>query len=37
MEQLPNAVRCRLVLGEGSGFAGTLTRDVMLAPQMSQN
>ena len=36
-EQLPNAVRCRLVLGEGSGFAGTLTRDVMLAPQMNQN
>jgi general secretion pathway protein J len=36
-EQLPNAVRCRLVLGEGSGFAGNLTRDVMVAPQMNQN
>jgi general secretion pathway protein J len=36
-EQLPDAVRCRLLLGEGSGFAGTLTRDVMLAPQMNQN
>ncbi|MGC4061178.1 MAG: prepilin-type N-terminal cleavage/methylation domain-containing protein [Aquabacterium sp.] len=36
-EQMPNAVRCRLVLGEGSGFAGNLTRDVMLAPQMNQN
>jgi general secretion pathway protein J len=36
-EQLPFAVRCRLTLGEGSGFAGTLTRDVMLAPQMNQN
>lgn len=34
---LPNAVRCQLTLGEGSGFAGTLTRDVMLAPQPQNN
>lgn len=31
---LPNAIRCQLTLGEGSGFAGTLTRDIMLAPQL---
>jgi general secretion pathway protein J len=36
-EQMPNAVRCRLVLGEGSGFAGNITRDLMVAPQMNQN
>lgn len=34
---LPNAVRCQLTLGGGSGFAGTLTRDVMLAPQPQNN
>lgn len=33
-QALPNAVRCQMTLGEGSGFAGTLTRDVMLAPQL---
>ena len=36
-EQMPTALRCRLVLGEGSGFSGNLTRDVMLAPQMNTN
>ncbi len=36
-EQLPAAIRCRLTLGEGSGFAGTLTRDLLLAPQPNQN
>lgn len=36
-EQLPNAVRCQVTLGEGSGFAGTLVRDLVLAPQMNQN
>jgi general secretion pathway protein J len=32
-QQLPEAVRCTLTLGEGSGFAGAVTRDLMLAPQ----
>lgn len=32
-EQLPQAVRSQLVLGEGSGMAGTVTRDMMLSPQ----
>ncbi len=36
-EQLPNAIRCQLTLGEGSGFGGTLVRDMMLAPQLNQN
>lgn len=36
-QALPNAVRCQMTLGEGSGFAGTLTRDVMLAPQLQGN
>lgn len=36
-EQLPNAIRSQLTLGEGSGFGGTLTRDIMLAPQPTQN
>lgn len=36
-EQLPNAVRCQIVLAEPSGFSGRLTRDVMLAPQVNQN
>ncbi|HEX5354975.1 MAG TPA: prepilin-type N-terminal cleavage/methylation domain-containing protein [Aquabacterium sp.] len=36
-EQLPNALRSQLTLGEGSGFGGTLTRDMMLAPQPTQN
>ncbi|MDO9236315.1 MAG: prepilin-type N-terminal cleavage/methylation domain-containing protein [Aquabacterium sp.] len=31
--QLPEAVRCQLSMGEGSGFAGTVIRDLMLAPQ----
>lgn len=33
-QAMPNAVRCQMTLGEGSGFAGTLTRDVLLAPQL---
>jgi general secretion pathway protein J len=36
-EQLPNAIRSQLTLGEGSGFGGTLTRDMVLAPQPTQN
>lgn len=32
-EQLPQAVRSQLTLGEGSGMAGTVTRDMMLSPQ----
>jgi general secretion pathway protein J len=32
-EQLPEALRCQVTLGEGSGFTGTLTRDLMLGPQ----
>lgn len=36
-EQLPNALRSQLTLGEGSGFGGTLTRDMMLAPQPAQS
>ena len=36
-EQLPQAVRLQLVLGEGSGFQGTLSRDLMLAPQPQQD
>ncbi|TAK95684.1 MAG: prepilin-type N-terminal cleavage/methylation domain-containing protein [Aquabacterium sp.] len=35
-EQLPNALRSQLTLGEGSGFGGTLTRDMVLAPQPGQ-
>lgn len=30
---LPSGVRAVLMLGEGSGFGGTLTRDVRMAPQ----
>lgn len=30
---LPEAVRLQVVFGEGSGFSGRLSRDVMLAPQ----
>lgn len=36
-EQLPQAVRLQLSLGEGSGFQGTLSRDLMLAPQPNQD
>lgn len=36
-EQLPQAVRLQLVLGEGSGFQGMLSRDLMLAPQPQQD
>jgi general secretion pathway protein J len=36
-EQLPNAVRSQLTLGEGSGFGGTVVRDMLLAPQQTQN
>jgi general secretion pathway protein J len=32
-QALPDALRCQLTLGEGSGYAGTLTRDLMLGPQ----
>jgi general secretion pathway protein J len=32
-EQLPQAVRSQLALGEGSGMAGVVTRDMMLSPQ----
>ncbi|MFT3858963.1 MAG: prepilin-type N-terminal cleavage/methylation domain-containing protein [Aquabacterium sp.] len=30
---LPEAVRLQVVFGEGSGFTGRLSRDIMLAPQ----
>jgi general secretion pathway protein J len=36
-EQLPQAVRLQLVMGEGSGFQGLLSRDLMLAPQPQQD
>lgn len=36
-QALPSAVRCQMTLGEGSGFAGTLTRDAVLAPQLQGN
>ena len=36
-EQLPQAVRLQLVMGEGSGFQGALSRDLMLAPQPNQD
>jgi general secretion pathway protein J len=32
-EQLPQAVRSQLSLGEGSGMTGIITRDMMLSPQ----
>lgn len=32
-EQLPQAVRSQLALGEGSGMNGVVTRDMMLSPQ----
>ena len=32
-EQLPQAVRSQLALGEGSGMSGVVTRDMMLSPQ----
>lgn len=32
-EQLPNAIRSQLMLGEGSGQSGVLTRDIQLSPQ----
>ena len=32
-EQLPQAVRSQLALGEGSGMAGVVTRDMVLPPQ----
>lgn len=32
-QQLPDAVRLQVTLGEGSGFQGTLTRDILLGPQ----
>lgn len=36
-EQLPQAVRVQWVFGEGSGFQGSLSRDLMLAPQAQQD
>lgn len=33
MVQMPQALRVQLVLAEGSGFGGNLTRDMMIAPQ----
>lgn len=35
-EALPTGVRCVLGLGEGSGFEGSITRDVSLASQPGQ-
>lgn len=35
-QTLPEAIRCQIALGEGSGFAGRLSRDILLAPQMLQ-
>ncbi len=32
-EQLPQALRSQLTLGDGSGLAGVVTRDMMLSPQ----
>lgn len=32
-EELPQALRVQLVLGEGSGFGGNVSRDMMVAPQ----
>ncbi len=36
-EQLPSAIRSRLTLGEDSGMAGVISRDLLLAPQLNQN
>ena len=36
-EQLPQAVRLQLVMGEGSGSQGSLSRDLLLAPQAQQD
>ncbi len=35
-QMLPQAIRCQLTLGEGSGYGGRLSRDIPLAPQMIQ-
>jgi len=32
-EQLPSAIRSQLALGDGSGQAGVVTRDILLSPQ----
>ncbi len=32
LEQVPQAIRCQMTLGEGSGFAGRLQREVPVAP-----
>lgn len=32
-EQLPQAIRSLITLGDGAGAAGTLTRDIILSPQ----
>jgi general secretion pathway protein J len=36
-EPLPMGVRCVLTLGEGSGFAGSIVKDALLAAQPGQN
>lgn len=36
-EPLPMGVRCVLTLGEGSGFAGAIVKDALLAAQPGQN
>jgi general secretion pathway protein J len=33
-QPLPQALRCQIAFGEGSGFTGKLSRDVMVAPQV---
>jgi general secretion pathway protein J len=32
-EQLPQAIRSQLTLGDGAGVAGMLSRDILLSPQ----
>lgn len=36
-EPLPKGVRCVLTLGEGSGYAGAIVKDALLAAQPGQN
>lgn len=36
-EPLPKGVRCVLALGEGSGYAGAIVKDALLAAQPGQN
>lgn len=37
IEPLPKGVRCVLTLGEGSGYAGAIVKDALLAAQPGQN